>query len=132
MKDYSPNGIPLCDVCGEKCNQLQLTQLWIDGQLIEACPRCHANINRRTFNDVPALHLIEVRFMGPTNHRGSRVRLTSPRFEQSVTISYDYSKREAAEMAYDWLIEHGHIVVGLAETKAGYAILTETFKGLKD
>ena len=77
------------------------------------------------------LHLIEVTYLGPTNTKGARVKLYSHRFAQSVTIAYDYAARGICEMADAWLRERGFVVVGVAEMKKGYALLSDTFEPLK-
>lgn len=43
-------------------------------------------------SSVPNLHAIEVVYFGPTNYRGSRVKLLSELFEDSVWIDYDHRK----------------------------------------
>jgi hypothetical protein len=35
-------------------------------------------------------HALVITYLGPTNHRGSRIRIKSDRFEQAVTIPYNY------------------------------------------
>lgn len=77
-------------------------------------------------------HLIEIRYLPPTNHRGSRVSLHSPRFDDRLTIPYDYYYANIWEMAEIHLIKKGFEIVGLCETKKGYGLLTTTFKPLKD
>lgn len=76
-------------------------------------------------------HVIKVKYMGPTNFKGSRIRLTSDRFKQSVTIPYNYDFSTSYEMAECWLMEKGFNIVGLAETIEGYIIITDTFEPLK-
>ena len=51
------------------------------------------------------VHLIEVKYMSATNKRGSRVKLTSLRFKDSATISYDYAHNSIDEMFEAWLKE---------------------------
>lgn len=78
--------------------------------------------------NAPNYHIIKVKYLGATNFRGSRVKMTSDRFKQSVTISYDHALNSIEDMAIVWLAAHGFSVTGGAE---GY-IITDTFKGLKD
>lgn len=80
---------------------------------------------------LPNLHAIEVKFLGPTNANGSRVRLTSARFEQSKTIPYDHRLSSITDMAQVWLSENGFNVLYQAESKDGYLLLTDTFEPLK-
>lgn len=81
-------------------------------------------------------HLIEARYMGPTNTRGSRVKLVSARFEQSVTVPYNYEFNNARDIAIDYLQKQGHNVTGSGEVRGHYVIVvaaTENqFKPLKE
>lgn len=80
-------------------------------------------------------HLIEVRYLGPTDTKGSRVKLVSDRFKQSVTISYNYEFNNARDIAMDWLTRNGHNVVGSGEVGDNYVIVCgaveDRFKPLK-
>lgn len=78
------------------------------------------------------LHLIEVTYIGPTNTRGARVKLYSHRFVEARFIPYDYAAVDGVvEMAARWLYRHDFNVLARAETKRGYAILTDTLEPLK-
>lgn len=81
-------------------------------------------------------HLIEARYLGATNTRGSRIKLVSSRFEQSKTIPYNYSFNNARDIAIDYLKQNGHNVVGSGEVNGNYVIVCDadenhSFKGLK-
>jgi hypothetical protein len=76
-------------------------------------------------------HIIKVKYLGPTNTKGSRVKMVSERFVSSKTISYDYKFNSAVDMAADWLTNTGFNIIGQAEgTDCGY-IITDTFEELK-
>lgn len=49
------------------------------------------------------LHLIKVKFLGATNTKGERVKITSTRHNKSKIISYDYSFNNALEVAKNYL-----------------------------
>ena len=68
-------------------------------------------------------HAVEVKYLPVTNSRGSRIKLTSYRFQQSVTIPFDYQYNSAEEIAIAYLTNHGHPVIGQAEYKNGTTIL---------
>ena len=73
------------------------------------------------------LNLIEVKYLGPTNNKGSRVKLTSHRLKETVTIPYDYNLNHPLEMAEAYLKEKGLPVVGCAEgKKTDYVLLDST------
>ena len=48
-----------------------------------------------------------VRYIGPTNYRGARIKLNLPRFGESLTISYDYTARDAEAGAVKFLESKG-------------------------
>lgn len=77
-------------------------------------------------------HAFTVTYIGATNTRGSRVKIKSERFEQSVTIPYDYHFANTLQIAVAYLNANGYEVVGQEETKNSYIILSTTFKPLKD
>lgn len=49
----------------------------------------------------------EVRYLSPTHSKGSRIKISLPRFEASKTIPYRYEGRDAEEGAVAWLRENG-------------------------
>ena len=75
-------------------------------------------------------HLIActVRYIGPTNHRGSRIKLSLPRFNESLTISYDYTARDAEAGAVKFLASKGLAPVARACGTDHTAILMFTFE----
>lgn len=79
----------------------------------------------------PNYHVIKAKYMGPTNYTSARIKLISDRFEQSVTIDYDHQYNGTKDIAIAWLEEHGFNIVGAAEAKDGYYIISNTFEPLK-
>jgi len=75
------------------------------------------------------LHAIHITYLGPTNTKGSRVKLTSKRLKQSVTLYRDYSSSHALDQAIDYLTSRGFSLV--ATTEDGAIILSTTFEPLK-
>jgi len=75
-------------------------------------------------------HVISVKYLGPTNFSGSRVKLTSKRFEKSRIISYDYSLNGTLEIAEEFLTQEGFNIIGHAEFGDMYLIISDTFKSL--
>ncbi len=74
-------------------------------------------------------HSIKLTYLGATNTKGARVKLTSTRFDQSVTLSCDYKCNGLQDQAVKWLTANGFEVVGTCE--GGDIVLTSTFKPLK-
>ena len=77
-------------------------------------------------------HVIKVKFLGATISRGSRVLLISERFEQRKTIPYNYEYSNTYEIAEVWLVANGYELIGKAEGKDCYYIISKTFKPLKE
>ena len=80
---------------------------------------------------VKNFHVLRVTYLGPTNCKGSRVKITSDRFEQSKTLDYDYHFNNTLEIAEDWLKKNGYNITGHAEGKDCYYVITDTFQPLK-
>lgn len=70
------------------------------------------------------VHLIEIKYLGATTTKGSRVKFTSLRFKDSVTISYDYKYNQINEMFEAWLKakdnDLGIVSVGYNEKNSTY------------
>ena len=84
--------------------------------------------------DLPNYHLIVVSYLGATNNRGSRIKLTSMRFGDSVLLSYDYSFNQAKDQAIQYLNNLGFdpIGAGYDEKKGDSIIICKTFNSLKE
>ena len=84
--------------------------------------------------DLPNYHLIVVSYMGATNSRGSRMKLTSLRFGDSVLLSYDYSFNQAKDQAIKYLHDTGFdpIGAGYDEKKGDSIIICKSFNSLKE
>ncbi len=85
-------------------------------------------------NNMQNYHVIKVKYLGPTDHQGSRVRLTSERFpKNSIIISYDYNFNSAMDTAISWLKSNAYDVIGQGEsqTVAGYVILGSDGNGFE-
>ena len=82
----------------------------------------------------PNYHAIRVSYLGATNSRGSRMKLTSLRFNDSVTLSYDYSFNQGRDQAINFLQVNGFEVVGSCydEKKQDSIIICKSFMSLRD
>lgn len=76
-------------------------------------------------------HIIKVKYLGATEKRGSRVKIESERFKQSILTDYDYEFTNTYEIAENWLKASSFEIVGKAEGKDCYYIISSTFKPLK-
>ena len=77
------------------------------------------------------LHAFKITYLGATNTQGSRVKITSLRFNQSKTLSYNYEDRDSTDTAKKYLISLGFDIIGQAEDIKTMLILSTTFKPLK-
>jgi hypothetical protein len=79
-------------------------------------------------------HLIEAKYMGATNTTGSRMKLTSLRFGDSITESYSYKFGNINDQAQDLLKSLGFKLdgVGFDEKKGVYIFASTTFESLKE
>lgn len=84
-------------------------------------------------NTTPHYHLLTVKYIGPTNSRGSRVKISSDRFEDSRTFDYNHSYNGALAQALVWVQSAAgqFNVIGTAEGKGVDYIITDTFHGVK-
>jgi hypothetical protein len=80
---------------------------------------------------LPLAHLIEVRFLSPTDYLGARVKLHSHRYNESITINYDHNASSVQEIALDYLTKRGFNIIVVGELKSGCIIATSTFRSIK-
>jgi len=78
-----------------------------------------------------AAHLIEVTYLGATNTKGSRMKLKSLRFGDSILLPNDNRYFRMTEQAENYLKAAGYKIVCYGETDKGYIIATDTFESLK-
>jgi hypothetical protein len=78
-------------------------------------------------------HLIEARYVNPTDTRGSRVRLFSHRFERdSVTEGYNPSYSNTYDQAQAMLEALGYTIECQGEARHGYFFVVSEFMPLRD
>jgi hypothetical protein len=87
-------------------------------------------------SDYTRVHLIEVKYLGATNTRGSRVKITSLRFNDSVTIPYDYTYNSIDDIFEAWLKQHdndlGIVSKGYNEHNFTYIYGVSVFEPMKN
>ena len=74
------------------------------------------------------LKAFEVRYLGATNHLGSRVKITDTHTGHSRIIAYDYAYNNCWEMAMAWLVEHDCLIVCRASNQKVSWLLTDNFE----
>jgi hypothetical protein len=77
------------------------------------------------------LHLIKVKYIGPTDFNGAKIKLFSQRFNHSITLLFDYKFNNSIDIAIDYLVNNNYNIIGVADYKKSYFIVTNTFKPLK-
>lgn len=91
-------------------------------------------------NNIPNLRVFKVKYIGPTNTRGSRVEIReTKRFndqkDDKVTLSYDYQIGDVLEQALQYLDSKGFEIVARGSEYNHYYVLVdswgEDFKDLK-
>lgn len=77
-------------------------------------------------------NLIIIKHVPPTNTKPSRVRLSAPRFNQSIVISMLQNEYFISETAERYLQDKGFVLEGTCEVaKGSEGIFTSTFQELK-
>lgn len=73
--------------------------------------------------------VIKVRFLGPTDTRGSRVKLIEQRYNitDSVTLSYDYRIANVLEQAVQYLKNIGINVLGYGSDNDNYYVFSDSW-----
>ena len=74
-------------------------------------------------------HIITVKRLGATNEKGTRVKITSERFNNTIILPYNYEFETIKDIAVDKL-KDTHDIVGSGETKDSYVLISDTFEPL--
>ena len=76
-------------------------------------------------------HVLKVKFLGATNTKGSRIRITSERFESSVIIPLKFDEFASFDQAIDYLVSKEFNIIGNAEAADGMYVITDSFHNIK-
>lgn len=129
-------------------------KLWTGFRLVDTCPRntmvtiivlftilktiirskYHIKLQNNLTSQYMQLtnfHALTIKHLGPTNFKGSRIKITSDRFEQSITLNRDYSKSSWLDQAITFLTQNWFTLIGMAEMNNQTIILSDTFKPIK-
>lgn len=83
-------------------------------------------------------HLIQVKFLGPTNSRGSRMKISTfdllDKKAKSKVVSYDYSASSGLDQVLNALKQSGFDVVGInsRDPDKDYVMLKWDFEKLQE
>jgi len=75
-------------------------------------------------------HIITVKRLGATNTKGTRVKITSERFNDSIILPYNYEFDTIKDIAINH-VKETHDIVGSGETKDSYVLISDTFEPLR-
>jgi hypothetical protein len=86
----------------------------------------------KNINDIPNLRQIKVKYISPTNTRGSRVCIYEPkRYNNDKTkrvyLSYDCAIGNIQEQAYNYLTDKGFNVVSRASEFENYILFVDNW-----
>ena len=85
-------------------------------------------INERKNKIMKTFRAFEVKYIGATNTKGSRIRITDCRFEESAIIDYDYSCNSSTDIAIKYLELKGIEICGQSEhSKIAGLLFSENF-----
>jgi hypothetical protein len=89
-------------------------------------------------HNAPNLHIISAKYLFETPNRGERIKISSYRFRETVTISYGLQTKEDTnkdysvwEVALMYLEKKGFDIIGKGEGKGEWIFVSTTFKPLK-
>jgi len=77
------------------------------------------------------LHVIKVKYLGATNTKGSRIKITSERFGQSIIRDYNHQYNNAIDNGIAILTGIGFNVIAKGEGKDCMYVISDTFKPFK-
>lgn len=80
-------------------------------------------------------HLIRVKYVSPTDRKGTRVKLVSLRFpKDTLTLNWDYSISDMIKQSIEALKQLKFEIDGYGydETKGEYIIVSKTFEPLRE
>lgn len=76
-------------------------------------------------------NIIKIKYLPVTSSRGSRVKLTNERFNETVTIPYDHALNSIEDMAIAYLKTKSIKVIGQDLGYIVIAPINHTFKSIK-
>lgn len=76
---------------------------------------------------VESLRAFTVKYIGATNNLGSRISITDERYQKRITIPYNYRFNNSVDNAINALNNRGIEIVGIAEYKNSYILLSSDF-----
>lgn len=83
---------------------------------------------KQNLHKIQNLRAFEVKYLGPTNHNGARVKITDTRHNKSIIVPYDYEASNASEIALKYLNKKGFRIVKKVCLERTDLLLTKNFE----
>ena len=77
------------------------------------------------------MHVMKIKYVGPTDYKGSKVKITSEAYKESISIAYNYSFNSDLDIAINYLQNKGFEIIGTGNGKNEQYVISSTFKQLK-
>ena len=81
-------------------------------------------------NEVKNMRAIRVKYLPPTNNKGSRIKLTEQLYQttDTVTLSYDYSIGNGTEQAIEYLQNKNIWILGKSDVKGETILFSDSWQ----
>jgi hypothetical protein len=81
-------------------------------------------------NQVKNMRAIRVKYLPPTNHKGSRIKLIEQMYEtaDTVTLSYDYAIGNGTEQAMQYLQNKGINILGKSNIQGETILFSDSWQ----
>ena len=81
-------------------------------------------------NQVENMRAIRVKYLPPTNHKGSRIKLIEQMYQttDTVTLSYDYAIGNGTEQAIKHLQSKGINLIGKSDIKGETVLFSDSWQ----
>ena len=81
-------------------------------------------------NQVKNMRAIRVKYLAPTNHKGSRIKLTEQMYQtaDTVTLSYDYAIGNGTEQAIQYLQNKGINLLGKSDIQGETILFSDSWQ----
>lgn len=71
--------------------------------------------------------MFKIKFLGPTNTKGSRLKITDTRHNESITLSKSYTFNSILDQACEYLQNKGINITSVSEDSNTYYLTSDNF-----
>ena len=81
-------------------------------------------------NQIKNMRAIRVKYLPPTNNKGSRLKLTEQMYQttDTITLSYDYAIGNGTEQAIQYLQSKGINLLGKSDVKGETILFSDSWQ----